>query len=127
MQKEQAQKIAEDLFKHYPDAESFHITQDGQAFFTQNDATNHVKNIGGEIIEVKRAGEADEAPATEADEKKAELDKAIKALEKEQTKISNKLSTLKDQSKIDDAHLKLQEINKELEAKRAELAALETE
>ncbi len=57
MNQEQAQKIAADLFPHYPGQESFHITNDGQAFFTPADAENHNKKLQGEVIEINRAGE----------------------------------------------------------------------
>jgi hypothetical protein len=41
---------ADELFARYPQAEEFHFTADGSAFFNENDAKNHAKILKSQTL-----------------------------------------------------------------------------
>lgn len=56
-----ANQIAADYFKSYPETNEFHITSDGMAFFNSNDATNHAKSLGDKSVAKVTRGHQDES------------------------------------------------------------------
>ncbi len=38
--------IVTNYFSHHPDIDVFYFTTDGQAFYTENEANNHARNLG---------------------------------------------------------------------------------
>jgi hypothetical protein len=53
MTKENAKKVADDVFKRYPNEKEIFVTSDGQAFFNEVHAKNHsLKNRTGKKLEI---------------------------------------------------------------------------
>lgn len=66
-----AEKIAADVLKRNPDIKEVHVTSDGVAFYTRNDAQNHANSLENrEVFGFKRAA----APATPVASSKEEAD-----------------------------------------------------
>ena len=54
-----AGKIAADVLKKNPDINEVHVTSDGMAFYTRNDAQNHANSLQNrEVFSTKRGGAA---------------------------------------------------------------------
>ncbi|MGV3705447.1 MAG: hypothetical protein ACO1NU_08715 [Arcticibacter sp.] len=71
------EKIIKILFAQNPNAKTFHMTSDNQAFFQKGDAVNHGKTLEDkDVVEVKRPSDIVEDPDGEnesnADTAKAE-------------------------------------------------------
>ena len=50
-----AEKIAADVLKQNPDINEVHVTSDGTAFYTRNDAQNHANSLQNrEVFSTKR-------------------------------------------------------------------------
>lgn len=50
-----AEKIAADVLKRNPDINEVHVTSDGAAFYTRNDAQNHANSLQNrEVFSTKR-------------------------------------------------------------------------
>lgn len=85
-----AEKIAADVLKQNPDINEVHVTSDGTAFYTRNDAQNHANSLQNrEVYSTKRgvaalkaavaaskagkAGKADESKPADNDPEVDEL------------------------------------------------------
>lgn len=54
-----AEKIAADVLKQNPDINEVHVTSDGTAFYTRNDAQNHANTLRNrEVYSTKRGAAA---------------------------------------------------------------------
>lgn len=60
-----ADKIAADVLKQNPEINEVHITSDGTAFYTRNDAQNHANSLQNrEVFSTKRGVSAAKVAAT---------------------------------------------------------------
>lgn len=83
-----AEKIAADVLKQNPDINEVHVTSDGTAFYTRNDAQNHANSLQNrEVYSTKRgvaalkaavaagkAGKAGKADESKAADNEPEVD-----------------------------------------------------
>ena len=77
-------------FDHHPDIDTFYFTADGQAFFTQNEADNHARNLiqnnkDADIEKIDRAdllNSADDEAVTADEELTESTDSPTKAAAK---------------------------------------------
>lgn len=68
-----AEKIAADVLKQNPDINEVHVTSDGTAFYTRNDAQNHANSLKNrEVFSTKRGIYAVKAAATKSKGKSPE-------------------------------------------------------
>ncbi len=62
-----AAKVAAEVLKRNPDFKEVHVTSDGTAFYTRNDAQNHANSLPNrEVFSIKRKAalsKSDTAPA----------------------------------------------------------------
>lgn len=57
-----AAKVAAEVLKRNPDIKEVHVTSDGTAFYTRNDAQNHANSLSNrEVFSTKREAEAAKA------------------------------------------------------------------
>lgn len=113
MNQEKATAVAADIFKHYPKADELFVTTDGQAFFTKNDAINHVKgNKAFEIFEVKRSGEV---AANDVTDTTALAKQTVADLQAAKDKKAAALAKAKKPETIEKLTNELAAIDKELE------------
>jgi len=72
MDKNKAIEHAKPYFNTWPDADAFHITSDGQAFFTDQDAQAHAAGTRKDKIvhKVQRHETEDTAPGGDTEEPK---------------------------------------------------------
>jgi hypothetical protein len=97
-----------DVFKQNPKLEKYYGTSDGEAFYNENDAKNHAKNLDVKTVETvfnelflevikdeELSEEEKEALRLEAEEKekaaKAELEKSLLEFDAESTKYNDAL------------------------------------
>lgn len=60
-----AAKIAADVLRQNPDINEVHVTSDGTAFYTRNDAQNHANSLQNrEVFSTKRGAMAAKASTT---------------------------------------------------------------
>jgi hypothetical protein len=75
MTKEDAKKVARDIFARYPNEKKVFVTSDGQAFFREMHAKNHANgNRAGKELKIEEVLRNDVAEKNE----KAAKDKAVK-------------------------------------------------
>jgi len=65
-------KNVRSYFNHHPDVETFYFTADGYAFFTENDAYNHARNLVDDEIKTISRLDCEEEVFDELDELDAE-------------------------------------------------------
>lgn len=59
-----AEKIAADVLKQNPDINEVHVTSDGTAFYTRNDAQNHANSLQNREVYSTKRGAAVKATAS---------------------------------------------------------------
>lgn len=69
-----AEKIAADVLKQNPDINEVHVTSDGTAFYTRNDAQNHANSLQNrEVFSTKRGTAALKAAVAASKASKADV------------------------------------------------------
>lgn len=64
-----AAKVAAEALRQNPDIKEVHVTSDGTAFYSRNDAQNHAKSLSNhEVFSSKRGEVAIKAPTTGGEE-----------------------------------------------------------